>query len=92
MDVSLFDKGAQLWKQRRVVLEDETENVRYYAVWGASGEYKVRLSSDRTMNCTCPFGSLKGATRGAVCSHLIAAILHTAIGEAALPPPPAEGP
>lgn len=90
VDVGIFDKGAKLWRQRRITLEDETESVRYYAVWGSSGEYKVRLSSDRTTNCTCPFGTMKGSTRGAICSHVIATILHASIGEAPLPPGPVE--
>lgn len=88
MDVSVFDKGAKLWRQHRVNLEDETETVRYYSVWGEHGEYKVRLASDRTFNCTCPFGTLKGGARGAVCSHVVAALLHAAVGDAELPPEP----
>lgn len=76
MRSDVYAKAARLLRERRVALEDETENAGWYRVRGDSGDHVVRLASDNHFSCTCAYASLKGPR--ALCSHVVAAILHRA--------------
>jgi hypothetical protein len=34
------------------------------------------MESDHTFSCTCPYATLKGLPRGALCSHALAAMVY----------------
>lgn len=74
MQRDIYEKALRLLAESRVHLEEETELAAYFAVEGDSGRHLVRLMRDNTFNCTCTWGSLKGAPHGALCSHVVAAV------------------
>lgn len=78
INTKIFSKGLWLFEQGRVFPEGETENSAYFAVQGEHENYKVRISSNGTFNCTCMRGTLHGSTKGAICSHIVATILYLA--------------
>lgn len=73
----VYAKAARLVREGRVVLEDETELALWYRIRGDTGDHVVRLASDNHFSCTCAYASLKGPR--ALCSHVVAAILHRAL-------------
>lgn len=75
MDKGVYRKARELVDQGRVSLEDETDKRLYLLVRGASDTHKVRLEADHTFACTCPYATMRGIARGAVCSHVVAALL-----------------
>ena len=75
MNSDIYGKGVRLAAEGKVALEAETERAAYYVVEGDSGTHHVRLMRDNTFNCTCLWGSLRGAVYGSLCSHVVAAIL-----------------
>lgn len=78
MDRGIYAKAADLVAHERVREAGESPRAAYFEVAGESGTHHVRLMSDHSFNCTCTWGSLKGATNGALCSHVVAAILSLA--------------
>ena len=75
MERTLYKKALGLATGGRVAIEEETDKAVYFAVRGESDEHKVRVQRDHTVSCTCPYFSLRGVTKGAHCSHVIAALL-----------------
>lgn len=79
---SVYEKAREIVDDGRVTLTDETKKAIYLEVKGTSDTYGVRLQRDHTFACTCPFATLKGLPKGALCSHAVAAILFVAEQEA----------
>lgn len=75
MNSDIYGKGFRLAETGKVALEAETERAAYFVVDGDTGTHHVRLMRDNTFNCTCLWGSLRGAVYGSLCSHVVAAIL-----------------
>jgi uncharacterized Zn finger protein len=74
MKSTIYRKGKELFRKGKVRLDVETDKALYLKVEGEHEEYSVRLMNDDTFNCTCRLGTLK-AGKGALCSHVVAAIL-----------------
>lgn len=72
----IFKKGLSLYESGKVVSDGESEKAAYFIVTSEHESYKVRIVSDGTFNCTCMRGTLHGAKKGLICSHVVAAILH----------------
>ncbi|HWG89962.1 MAG TPA: SWIM zinc finger family protein [Candidatus Thermoplasmatota archaeon] len=81
----IYEKGRRLCDEGKVALDAETDRAAYFAVTGDSGVHHVRLMRDNTFNCTCLWGSLKGAVYGALCSHVVAVVLARSLGREAPP-------
>lgn len=75
----IFMKGLSLYESDRVTSNGESEKAAYFIVSGEHEDYKVRIASDGTFGCTCMRGTLHGAKKGSICSHVVAAILHLAL-------------
>lgn len=78
INTMIFAKGLRMFEQGKVLPEGETEKTAYFAVQGEHENYKVRISSNGTFNCTCMRGTLHGSTKGSICSHVVATILYLA--------------
>lgn len=78
LNTRIFAKGRAIYAAGKVVPDGETERTAYFVVEGEHEKYKVRIASDGTFGCTCMRGSLQGPSKGAVCSHIIAAIIFLA--------------
>lgn len=74
----IFSKGLAIFESGKVVTDGETERAAYFIVEGEHEKYKVRMASDGTFGCTCMRGTLHGSSKGAICSHVIAAIIYLA--------------
>lgn len=74
----IFAKGLAIYESGGVIPDGETEKTAYFRVEGEHEQYRVRIASDGTFGCTCMRGTLSGASKGAVCSHIVAAILYLA--------------
>jgi len=74
----IFAKGRSIYDAGKVVPDGETERAAYFIVEGEHEKYKVRIASDGTFGCTCMRGTLHGSSKGAVCSHVISAIIFLA--------------
>ncbi|MGH2670285.1 MAG: hypothetical protein ACRDH5_14410 [bacterium] len=61
-------------------VEEETEKAIYLLVRGDHDAYKVRIARDHTFSCTCPYATMHGIPKGALCSHAVAAIVHLSTG------------
>ncbi|MDX1611740.1 MAG: SWIM zinc finger family protein [Candidatus Thermoplasmatota archaeon] len=81
LDRAIYDKAKRLVDAGEVTIEDETAKAIYLAVAGTKEAHKVRIMRDHTIACTCPFATLKGLKKGALCSHAVAAILHVCLEE-----------
>lgn len=79
MQRDVYVKALRLVDEGRVKIEDETDKAVYFSVDGETGRWLVRLMRDNTFNCTCTWGSLQGASHGAFCSHVLAAVLVLAL-------------
>lgn len=75
LNTRIFVKGRSIYEAGKVSPDGETERSAYFTVSGEHQEYKVRISSDGTFNCTCMRGTLHGSTKGSICSHVVAVIL-----------------
>lgn len=78
INTTIFAKGLRMFMQDKIIPEGETEKTAYFAVQGEHENYKVRISSNGTFNCTCMRGTLHGSTKGSICSHVVATILYLA--------------
>ena len=78
LNTRIFAKGLAIFKSGKVVHDGETERVIYFIVEGEHEKHKVRVVSDGTFGCTCMRGTLHGSSKGAICSHVIAAIIYLA--------------
>lgn len=72
----MYEKARGLVEEGRVELVDETPKRAYLEVEGSQDSYGVRLESDHTFSCTCPYATMRGIPQGALCSHALAAMLH----------------
>lgn len=87
MPEDIYRKGFRLALQGRVELDVAEEKASYYRVRGDSETHDVRLEASNSFSCTCMWGSLHAAKDGALCSHVVAAIVHRALqAETELPP------
>ncbi len=75
LNTKIFSKGLLLFQSGKVIPDGESERTAYFIVEGEHEKYKVRISSDGTFSCTCMRGTLHGATKGSVCSHVFAAMI-----------------
>lgn len=78
MERALYEKAALLVRDGRVSVREETDKAVYLVVRGEHDEYQVRLERDHTFSCTCPYATMKGIAKGALCSHAAAAIVFVA--------------
>jgi len=76
LNTRIFAKGLAIFESGNVVHDGETEGAIYFLVEGEHEKYKVRIASDGTFGCTCMRGTLHGSSKGAICSHVIAAMLY----------------
>lgn len=77
VDRALYLKARDLADGGRVSIDEDTDRSIYLTVQGEHDVYKVRLNRDHTFACTCPYATLRGLPKGALCSHVVAAILFT---------------
>ena len=78
MDKSWLKKGLAIVASGLIRLDTETDNALYFKVRGDTDEYDVRIEKDHVYNCTCHWGSMKGAKTGSPCSHVVAALIFAA--------------
>lgn len=76
MDRAIYRKGHKIVGEDRVRLVDETDKALYLEVEGTHDTYGVRLERDHTFSCTCPFATMRGLPKGALCSHVVACLLY----------------
>lgn len=76
MDTSIYQKAREIVDEGRVTIQDETTKAIYLEVEGTTDTYGVRLHRDHTFSCTCPFATLQGLPKGALCSHAVACLIH----------------
>jgi hypothetical protein len=81
----IYRKGLRLALDGRVELDVAEPRASYYRVRGDSETHDVRLEASNAFNCTCTWGSLHAAKDGALCSHVVAAIVHRAMQPGAEP-------
>lgn len=86
MPEDIYRKGLRLALQGRVELDVAEAKAWYYRVRGDNETHDVRLEASNTFNCTCTWGSLHGAKDGALCSHVVAAVVHRGLQGEELPP------
>lgn len=79
MAEDIYRKGFRLALQGRVELDVAEARAWYYRVRGDNETHDVRLETSNAFNCTCTWGSLHGARDGALCSHVVAAVVHRAM-------------
>lgn len=79
MAEDIYRKGLRLALEGRVELDVAEERAWYYRVRGDSETHDVRLEASNAFNCTCMWGSLHAARDGALCSHVVAAVVHRAM-------------
>lgn len=72
----MYEKARRIVDEGRVELKEETGKRVYLEIQGTTDTYGVRLESDHTYACTCPFATLQGLPKGALCSHALAALLY----------------
>lgn len=72
----MYAKAREIVDEGRVEVTDESDKRLYLEVEGSTDTYGVRVESDHTFACTCPYATLKGLPRGALCSHALAAIVY----------------
>lgn len=78
LNTRIFAKGLAIYESGKVVHDGETDRTAYFIVEGEHERYKTRIASDGTFGCTCMRGTLHGSSKGAICSHVIAAIIYLA--------------
>ncbi len=78
INTKIFTKGLSLCRSGKVTPDGESERTAYFIVEGEHERYKIRISSDGTFSCTCMRGTLHGATKGSICSHVFAAMIFLA--------------
>lgn len=78
INTRIFSKGLAIYESGKVRPDGESDRTVYFIVEGEHEQYKVRVSSDGTFSCTCMRGTLHGASKGSVCSHVVAAIMFLA--------------
>ncbi len=76
MDTAIYRKAREIVDDDRVAIQDETAKAIYLEVEGSTDTYGIRLQRDHTFSCTCPFATLKGLPKGALCSHVLAALIY----------------
>lgn len=74
----MYEKARSLVDEGRVHLQEETKKRVYLEVEGSHDTYGVRLESDHTFACTCPYATMRGLPKGALCSHVLAALAYLA--------------
>jgi hypothetical protein len=74
----MYEKARRLVDENRVQVTEETDKRVYLEVEGSHDTYGVRLESNHTFSCTCPFATMRGIPQGALCSHVLAALVHLA--------------
>lgn len=86
MPEDIYRKGLRLALDGRVELDAQAERASYYRVRGDSETHDVRLEASNAFNCTCTWGSLHAQRDGALCSHVVAVVVHRGMrGEEPLP-------
>jgi uncharacterized Zn finger protein len=76
LETAVYEKAREIVDEGRVELLEETQQRIYLKVEGSTDTYSIRLESDHTFSCTCPYATLKGLPKGAVCSHSLAALVY----------------
>lgn len=71
----MYEKARSLVEEGRVTLQEETDKRVYLEVEGTHDTYGVRVASDHTFSCTCPYATMRGIPKGALCSHVLAGML-----------------
>lgn len=74
MEHGMYEKARRLVDEDRVRLVDETDKRAYLEVEGSQDTYGIRVESDHTFSCTCPYATMRGIPQGALCSHVLAAL------------------
>lgn len=72
----MYEKAREIVDQGLVEVVDESDKRVFLEVEGSSDTYGVRVESDHTFACTCPYATLKGLPKGALCSHALAALVY----------------
>lgn len=72
----MYEKARTLVDEGRVTLQEETDKRVYLEIEGSHDTYGVRLESDHSFSCTCPYATLRGLPKGALCSHVLAALAY----------------
>ena len=85
MPEDIYRKGLRLALLGHVELDVAEERASYYRVRGDTETHDVRLEASNSFNCTCTWGSLHAARDGALCSHVVAAIVFRALRDDAEP-------
>jgi hypothetical protein len=86
MPEDIYRKGFRLALQGKVELDVAEAKASYYRVRGDHESHDVRLEASNAFSCTCMWGSLHAARDGALCSHVVAAVVHRAMQGEELPP------
>ncbi|MCA1812560.1 MAG: hypothetical protein LC624_01255 [Halobacteriales archaeon] len=76
MPEDIYRKGLRLALDGRVELDAQAERASYYRVRGDSETHDVRIEASNAFNCTCTWGSLHAQRDGALCSHVVAVVVH----------------
>jgi hypothetical protein len=79
MPEDIYRKGLRLALDGRVEVDAQAERASYYRVRGDSETHDVRLEASNAFNCTCTWGSLHAQRDGALCSHVVAVVVHRAM-------------
>lgn len=72
----MYEKAREIVDNGRVTKLEETGRRTYLEVEGTNDTYSIRVESDHTYACTCPYATLKGLPKGALCSHALAALVY----------------
>ena len=75
----IYRKGLRLALDGRVELDVQAERASYYRVRGDNETHDVRIEASNAFNCTCMWGSLHAQRDGALCSHVVAVVVHRAM-------------
>lgn len=82
MPEDIYRKGLRLALDGKVELDTAEPRASYYRVKGDTETHDVRLEASNAFNCTCMWGSLHAAKDGALCSHVVAAVVWRAMHQA----------
>jgi hypothetical protein len=85
MPEDIYRKGLRLALQGQVELDASGERASYYRVRGDTETHDVRLEASNSFSCTCMWGTLHAAKDGALCSHVVAAIVWRGMHQGAEP-------
>ncbi|HEV8360378.1 MAG TPA: hypothetical protein VGR28_08000 [Candidatus Thermoplasmatota archaeon] len=85
MSEDIYRKGLRLALQGHVELDVAEAKAAYYRVRGDTETHDVRLEASNAFSCTCMWGALHAAKDGALCSHVVAAVVFRGLQGEPLP-------